>query len=128
MAITEDKRTRILESAIELAEQGGFEAVRLRDVAKHAEVALGTVYKRFRSKDDLLIAALGLESERLERRLSQRVPDGETIPDRVMNFFEMATRMASASPAPCRSAASAWSRLDFDTTWRRAMPADPAVA
>ena len=35
---------------MELAEEGGFEAVRLRDLASHADVALGTLYKRFRSK------------------------------------------------------------------------------
>ena len=41
-------------AAIELAERGGFEGVRLRDVAAHADVALGTLYRRFRSKEDLL--------------------------------------------------------------------------
>ena len=38
----EDRSRRIVETAIELAERGGFEAVRLRDVAAHAGVALGT--------------------------------------------------------------------------------------
>ena len=39
----EKKRSRILETAIELAEKGGFDNVRLRDVAAQAEVALGTL-------------------------------------------------------------------------------------
>ena len=46
----EERARRILDAAIELAEQGGFEAVRLRDVAAQANVALGTLYRRFRSK------------------------------------------------------------------------------
>ena len=53
----EEKARRIVESAVELAEKGGFEAVRLREVASHAGVALGTLYRRFRSKEDLLLAA-----------------------------------------------------------------------
>ena len=68
----EERTRRIVATAVELAEEGGFEAVRMRDVAAHAGVALGTFYKRFRSKEDLLIAALELESERLGRRLYLR--------------------------------------------------------
>ena len=40
----EDREARIIATAVALAEQGGFEAVRLRDVAAHAGVALGTNY------------------------------------------------------------------------------------
>ena len=69
----EERTRRIVATAVELAEEGGFEAVRMRDVAAHAGVALGTFYKRFRSKEDLLIAALELESERLGRRLSKKM-------------------------------------------------------
>ena len=54
----EDRTRRIIETAIELAERDGFEAVRLRDVARLAKVALGTVYRRFQSKEDILVAAL----------------------------------------------------------------------
>lgn len=83
---------RIVESAIELAEQGGFEAVRLRDVAAHAGVALGTLYRRFRSKEDLLVAALDRESAALERRVLQRLPDGDTHLDRLTSLFGLITR------------------------------------
>ena len=58
---TEERSRRILETAIELAEKGGFSAVRLRDVAEQAGVALGTVYKRFQSKEDMLMAALEMQ-------------------------------------------------------------------
>ena len=60
--LLEERARRIIETTIELAEQGGFEAVRLRDVAAHARVAMGTLYRRFHSKEDLLVAALELET------------------------------------------------------------------
>lgn len=54
----DDKARRILDVAFELAEEGGFEAVRLREVAQRAEVALGTLYNRFASKEEMLVTAL----------------------------------------------------------------------
>jgi AcrR family transcriptional regulator len=88
----EERARRIVETAVELAEQGGFEAVRLRDVASHAGVAMGTLYRRFRSKEDLLIAALELETRELERRVRQRPPKGADACERVAAFFGLATR------------------------------------
>ena len=49
---------RVVDAAIALAERGGFDAVRLRDVAEASGVALGTLYKYFRSKEDILLFAV----------------------------------------------------------------------
>ncbi|MCP4036988.1 MAG: TetR/AcrR family transcriptional regulator [bacterium] len=87
----EERTRRIVETAVTLAEEGGFEAVRLRDVAAHAGVALGTLYRRFRSKEDLLVAALELEMAELARRVERRPPRGEDPCTRVVAFFTMAT-------------------------------------
>lgn len=88
----EKRARRIIESTIELAEEGGFEAVRLRDVAARAEVAMGTLYRRFYSKEDLLVAALEQETRAMEERVRQRPPKGATASERAVNFFAMATR------------------------------------
>jgi len=88
----EERARRIVETSIELAERGGFEAVRLRDVAAHAGVAMGTLYRRFRSKEDLLVAALELETRALSHRIRQRPPKGAEPSERVVGFFEVATR------------------------------------
>ena len=88
----EERSRRIVETAVELAEEGGFEAVRLRDVASHAGVALGTLYRRFRSKEDLLIAAMELETLDLERRMRQKPARGDTEHARIGAFFSTATK------------------------------------
>jgi AcrR family transcriptional regulator len=88
----EERSRRIVETAVELAEQGGFEAVRLRDVAAHAGVALGTLYRRFHSKEELLVAALEVETRALEERFRSRPPKGVTAEERVSGFFALATR------------------------------------
>jgi AcrR family transcriptional regulator len=94
----EEKRSRILETAIELAEKGGFENVRLRDLAAQADVALGTLYKRFPSKESILIAALELEAEKLEKKLSKKPVEGDTPVERVLTFFDNASRTLFRKP------------------------------
>ena len=47
---------RVLDAALDLAAEGGYDAVQMRDVAARAQVALGTIYRYFASKDHLLAA------------------------------------------------------------------------
>lgn len=93
-----DVNDKILDVAIELAEEGGFENVRQRDVAKRAGVALGTLYKRFRSKEDILSAAIARQTEELERRMEKRPATGATIAERLASFFAAVTRAMCRKP------------------------------
>ena len=99
----EERARRIVETAVELAEKGGFEAVRLRDVASHAGVALGTLYRRFRSKEDLLLAALDAEMSDVRARFEKRPPEGETPLERVTCFFQITTRNLVRRPNLARA-------------------------
>ncbi|HZS37637.1 MAG TPA: TetR/AcrR family transcriptional regulator [Polyangia bacterium] len=112
----EKKRSRILETAIDLAEKGGFENVRLRDVAAQAEVALGTLYKRFPSKESILIAALEMEAEKLERRMSKKAIEGATPLDRVLGFFDTASRTLFRKPNLGRAVLRALTSGDAELT------------
>jgi AcrR family transcriptional regulator len=82
---------RIVDEAVRLAEEGGFDAVRLRDVAEASDVALGTLYKYFRSKEDILLFALTEEVERLEASVQARPISGATPVERISSFFRRAT-------------------------------------
>ena len=53
---------------------------------------MGTLYRRFRSKEDLLVAALELETRAMADRIEQRPLGGETGSERVVAFFVLATR------------------------------------
>ncbi len=92
------RRDKILDVAVALAEEGGFENVRQRDVAARAGVALGTLYKSFRSKEDILSAALDREAAVLERRLEDKPTAGATPVERVTNLFSMMTRGLCKKP------------------------------
>ena len=87
-----ERRSRILDTTIALATQGGYDAVQMRAVAEQAEVALGTLYRYFPSKVHLLVTALGREFDRAEEALAGRTLDGETEADRVIEVLRRMTR------------------------------------
>ena len=97
------RRNKILDVAIDLAEEGGFDNVRQRDVAANAGVALGTLYKSFRSKEDLLSAALEREAEHLERKMEDNPAKGETPLDRVLSVFSLMTKALVRKPQYARA-------------------------
>jgi TetR/AcrR family transcriptional regulator, cholesterol catabolism regulator len=49
---------RIIEIVVELLDTQGYEAVQLREVARRAKVSLATIYKRYATRDELIVAAL----------------------------------------------------------------------
>ena len=89
---------RIVDAAVRLAEKGGFEAVRLRDVAEASDVALGTLYKYFRSKEDILLFALTEEVERLEAAMASRPVEGRTAVERIASCFRRCTNALVRRP------------------------------
>jgi AcrR family transcriptional regulator len=98
-----DISDRIIDVAIELAEEGGFDNVRQRDVARRAGIALGTLYKRFRSKEDILAAAIARQTELLEALLAQSPVRGDSPAARAGALFEMLTRAMAARPHYARA-------------------------
>jgi AcrR family transcriptional regulator len=98
-----DRRNRILDVAIDLAEEGGFENVRQRDVADQAGVALGTLYKSFSSKEDLLSAALEREAHMLELKMEQKPALGPSAGERLKAFFKIVTRGMCRKPKYARA-------------------------
>lgn len=87
-----ERRQRVLEAAMSLADEGGYEAVQMRDVAARADVALGTLYRYFSSKDQLLAAVRAHWTSALEQRLGRQPLQGDTRAERVIDFFVRATR------------------------------------
>jgi AcrR family transcriptional regulator len=90
----------VIDAAIELAREGGYDAVQMRDVSARAEVALGTVYRYFSSKDHLLSAALlewtsRIDAAPLARALSKST--GAPV-DRLVTVLRRFTDVTAAEP------------------------------
>ncbi|MGH9306234.1 MAG: TetR family transcriptional regulator [Acidimicrobiales bacterium] len=93
-----DRRHRVILAAMTLGANGGYDAVQMRDVATTANVALGTIYRYFASKDHLLAATLVEWVSDLQTRLAQHPPKGETSADRVVEVVMRATRSMERKP------------------------------
>jgi AcrR family transcriptional regulator len=116
MSVVQERVERIVATAVELAEEGGFENVRLREVAAVSGVALGTLYRHFRSKEDLLLAALAREVEGLEKRTQERPAPGDDALERVTGFFRTATRALCRKPNLARAVLRAVASGDHELT------------
>ena len=106
---------RIVDAAVELAAKGGFDGLRLRDVADRSDVALGTLYKYFRSKEDLLLFALNEEIEHLEAALAAHPAEGRTPLARITDFFRRATAAFTRKPQFARAVVRAMAAGDQET-------------
>ena len=92
------RRQRIVAAAVALAADGGYDAVQMREVALRAEVALGTLYRYFASKEHLLVSALAEHVADLRGRLVERPPRGDDDAARVMDVIRRVTRALQREP------------------------------
>ena len=97
-----------------LAADGGYDAVQMREVAARANVALGTLYRYFSSKDQLLVAVLAHWTRELQQRIAARPPQEDNPADRVVDVLRRATRALERSPQLTAAVVTALSSLSGD--------------
>ncbi len=112
---TAARRARMVAAAVELATAGGYDAVQMRDVAARAEVALGTLYRHYPSKDHLLLAALTEQAEGLRERIAQRPPDGDDAAARTGDVLRRASRALARRPQLTAALVTALTAPEPDT-------------
>lgn len=88
----QQRRTRIIRAAAALASRGGVEAVQMRAVAERAGVALGTLYRYFPSKTDLVAAVVSEEIDLLERGVERHPPASASPAGRAVDVLLRATQ------------------------------------
>jgi len=94
------KRTRqaVLNAALALFQERGFEATTMRDIADRASLAVGATYYHFRTKDEIVLALYGATLDAAEawvRELTRSTPDFAVR-------LRGAIDQALAQLAPCR--------------------------
>ncbi|GAA1070941.1 TetR family transcriptional regulator [Nocardiopsis composta] len=92
------RRKRIVQTAAALALRGGVEAMQMRTVAERAGVALGTLYRYFPSKMDLVVAVVTEELDLLEASIGRRPPADEGAAGRTVDVLMRATRGLMREP------------------------------
>jgi AcrR family transcriptional regulator len=106
------RRQRVLAAAMGLAAAGGYDAVQMRDVAASADVALGTLYRYFSSKDHLLAETLVAWTRDLQRRVTEQPARGDGEAERVTDIITRATRNMERQPKLTAALIAAMSSAD----------------
>ena len=95
-----DKREQLVETALDLFGREGFHATGIDRILAEAGVAKMTLYHHFRSKDELILAALRLRDERFRNEFMRRVEKRTDDPvERLLAIFDVLGEMAGATPS-----------------------------
>lgn len=92
------KSTAILEAARHHYATHGFEATKLSDVASDAGVAVGTIYLRYESKEDLLAGALAEVENSLCNAMNHDAIRAKPFPERFSHIISNVLAAAQAQP------------------------------
>ncbi len=98
-----DAAERIIGSVIEIIQSEGYDAVQLRSVAKRARVSLATIYARYSSRDELVLAAV--ESWMAENSYVELAPPhpDETLAEGMMRLIRAVFQPWEHSPQMARA-------------------------
>lgn len=91
-------RTALIDAAIELATEGGYNAVDMREVAKRAGMSVAKAYQQVGTKDQLLLSALMELGERSRETLHNKLAEGDTPADRVAQTFSRIMKHVAQRP------------------------------
>jgi len=84
----DDKKKRILDSALQVFTERGFHQATIDEIAAASGVAKGTVYRFFDGKEDLLDQLLLATSQKIVERFSGAFTGQENVLDEIQRFIE----------------------------------------
>ena len=91
-------RRALLDAAIELALEGGYDAVTMRAVARRAGLSPPTAYQHFASKDHLLVEVMIDRVTSTTAAVTSKPERGRTAIDRTVATLRRAMRRVEAEP------------------------------
>ncbi len=86
-ASLDDKELRILNSALILFVEKGFHASTLPEIAKHADVATGTIYLYFKNKEQLVNSVWRINKLKLKQTLESSVDIAKSYEENFRNIY-----------------------------------------
>ena len=107
-----ERRGRVIQAAMRLASEGGYDAVHMRDVSAKADVAMGTIYRYFSSKDELLAASLVTWVKALRNRLAAHPGRGHTPAERLADTLSTASNVSERAVPLVKALITAMSSTD----------------
>jgi TetR/AcrR family fatty acid metabolism transcriptional regulator len=98
MPIKEDKRTRILKSAVKVFAQKGFYNSKVSEIAKNAGVADGTIYLYFKNKDEILISIFEEEMAKFIAKAYHEIQCENDVIEKIKKFIQTHLNFVRRNP------------------------------
>jgi TetR/AcrR family transcriptional regulator, cholesterol catabolism regulator len=92
------RRERIVKAALRRLLSSDYESIKVSDVARDANVALGTLYRYFSSKEHLFAAVFHEWQQFLARRMDASPPAEGSQSDRLREFLRQTVRAFQVQP------------------------------
>ena len=96
-----DTRIAIINAAVKLFADKGFESTTVDEVATEAKVAKGTVFYNFKSKEDIFFSILQFGLEELTEIVEQSAEKGVTATEKLENVFDATVEFLLRSSSFC---------------------------
>ena len=109
----EARRQEILSAAESLFSKHGFFKTSMADIAASAQFAMGTLYRFFKSKEDMYISLVEYKVEELERLLKQQIATESTAFNKISAFIRIKLEYADRNRDFFRIYVSEWSGFEW---------------
>ncbi|GAB2571777.1 TetR/AcrR family transcriptional regulator [Gracilibacillus alcaliphilus] len=93
-----DKRQRIFESAHHLFWEQGFKKTNVAAITERAEVAVGTFYKYFSSKEQIFSEVYQTENEKAKRRIVAQIDMDQSPKEVIKQFLTFMIQTSEENP------------------------------
>ena len=79
----EKKREEIAKKSVDLVLEKGFANITVSQVASHANIAKGSIYNYFNSKEDIIYEIIKSEYSEYDKEVKEEIKRASTIKDKV---------------------------------------------
>ncbi|HEX6923183.1 MAG TPA: TetR/AcrR family transcriptional regulator [Bacillales bacterium] len=90
------KYKKIIDAAVVVIADHGFDQAQISKIAKEAGVADGTIYLYFKNKEDLLISLFHDKMGQFIEHIENEIADQDKIEEKLLKMIEMHFRLLSA--------------------------------
>jgi len=122
----EARREEILSVAEGLFSKNGFFKTNMAEIAENAQFAMGTVYKFFKSKEDIYISLVESKVEEMVRQLERAIHDSGSAQEKIREVIRVKLAFADQNRDFFRIYVSEWSGFEWtvksafgENVWKR---------
>jgi AcrR family transcriptional regulator len=109
----EARRQEILSAAESLFSKNGFFKTSMAEIATASQFAMGTVYRFFKSKEEIYISIVEAKVEELASLLDEKIAPAKTPSDKINAFIQVKLQHADRNRDFFRIYVSEWSGFEW---------------